>query len=228
MQPVLQRRGDQRLVALLDRPQQHRQEARVAHGVAVGHHGGQYPPGLVGAERKVRRQGHEPQLRVGQILHRVHLSPQQHGGGQPAQQRRSQIVGVALDLRGQGQELPPVKGFARHHVGRHGAGGDQRRGGAQSPAHGDVGLNVDVYRRHVDAPQFVPHLGIGHIGQIFLRLILLVAAGEAEMLCRGEGQGIVKAQGTAQYVKARRQIGGGGRDADGHLLHTASPAFFRT
>ena len=186
MQPVLQGGGDQLLVPLLDGPQQHRQKAGVAHRVAVGHHGGQHAPRLVGAEGEVRRQRHKPQLRMGQILHRVHLSAQQHGSGQAAQQRRGQIVGVTLDLRGQGQQLPLVKGLARHDVGRHGAGGDQRRRGAKAPAHGNIRLNVDMHRRHVTAAQLPPHPLIGHIGQILRCLILLVTAGEAQPLRRGK------------------------------------------
>ena len=228
VQPVLQRRGDQIFIALLDGPQQHRQIAAVAHGVAVGHHGGQYPTRFMGAEGEVRRQRHKPQLRMGQVVHRIHLAAQHHGGSQTAQQRRSQIVGMPLNLRGQGQQLPLVKGLTGHEIGRRRACGDQGRRGTQPPAHGNIGLNMDVHRRHVTAAQLLPHPGIGDIRQILLILILLLAAGKAQRLRRSEGQGVVQAQGTAQHIEAGCQIGGGGRHTDRYLFHAVSPAFFST
>ena len=168
------------------------------------------------------------QLRMGQILHRVDLTASHHGRGHTAQQRRSQIVRVSLDLRCQRQQLPAVKGFSGHIVGSGSAGGDQRRRGAKPPAHGNLSVNVDMHRRHVAAAQLLPDPGIGHIGQILFILILLLTAGKAQLVRRCKGECIVQSQRAAQHIKTGGQIGRCGRNTNRHLFHSLSPAFLST
>ena len=65
------------------------------------------------------------------------------GANGTAQDGRGDVIGMALDLGGNADELSAVDGMARQRGGRHNAGDDAGGAGTQATSDGHIGLNVD-------------------------------------------------------------------------------------
>ena len=112
---------------------------------------------------------------------------------------------------------------APQHVGAHGTGHQQRGRGTQTPADGDVGVDVDFY-----APDFLTeggqHGAVGYVGKIVGTGEGFVAAGDLQTAVRFfEGDVGIQAQGHAEGVEAGAEVRCGGRHTDGYSFHNVSP-----
>ena len=116
---------------------------------------------------------------------------------------RGQIVRMALHGVGDVQQALGGQFVSPQHVGPHGSRHQQGSGGAQAPADGNVGVDVNF-----DPPDFlthgVQHGTVGGVGQIVRAGELLVAAGDLQSgVGFLEGDIGIQAQGAAEGVKPR-------------------------
>ena len=126
---------------------------------------------------------------------------------------------MALHGVGDVQQALGAELAAPQHVGAHGTGHQQGCGGAQTPADGDVGVDMDFY-----APDLLAeggqHGAVRGVGQIVRPGEGFVAAGDLQPGIRLlKGHVRIQAQGAPEGIKPRPQVGGGCRHPDGYLVH---------
>ena len=123
------------------------------------------------------------------------------GADGTAQDGRGDVIGMALDLGGNADELGTVDGVARQRGGSHDAGDDAGGAGTQAASDGHVGLNVDGNGESRLAPRG-QCIDKAHVDQVVLVLEFLGAARDGELVGTLEGEVRVEADGHAEGVVA--------------------------
>ena len=227
MQLILGGDGQQVMPPVAEGRRQQRRPGQVVDRVLVGDLPRQGGAGRLGQQFVVGHHRRKAEAGVHFPLDRIHFPTLKDAGGQPAQQGRGHVVGVALDGGGQGQQLLGVEHVPQHPVGPQQAGDDAGRRGAQAPRHGDgVGLD-DLQRRDALAHpveqalgRAVDQVGLapGDAGAVRRRDVQLVA-----LL---KGGGVVQGDCQAHRVEAGAHVGAGGRDRNfdlhGALLQSSA------
>ena len=123
------------------------------------------------------------------------------GADGTAQDSGGDVIGMALDLGGNADELGTVDGVACQRGGGHNAGDDTGGAGAQAAGDGNVSLNVDGDGEGRLAPcgQCIDK---AHVDQVVLVLEFLGAARDGELVGALEGEVRVEADGHAEGVVA--------------------------
>ena len=149
-------------------------------------------------------------------IHRHGQAVVHHGGGEATVKGRGQVVRVALHGVGDVQQALGGELVAPEQVGAHGTGYQQGGGGTKPSADGDLGFNVNFY-----APDLLAeggqHGAEGGVGHVVRAGVGLVAAGDFKAhVGLLEGHIGVQAQGAAEGVEPRPQVGGGSGNANGN------------
>ena len=223
MEPVLHGGAQQLFVPKLQRLEHQCAVGDVVNGVPAVDLLRQNGTGEGGGQGEIRNENQKfpPGVQGKADAHRqtaVH-----HGRGQAAQESGGQIVRMAFHGVGDVEKTLGGELIAPQDVGAHGAGHQQRGGGAETPADGNVGVNVNFH-----APDFLAqgtqHGAVGGVGQIVRPRVGFVAAGDLQTgIGFFKGDVGVQAQGAAEGVKPGAEVCGGGGNADGNSFHAASP-----
>ena len=177
MKLVLHGGTQQLLVTQFQSLQHQRTVGDVVNGISPIHLLRQHRTGFGSGQVEVRNQSQEFPVRVQGEIDADRQAVVHHGGGQTAVKGRSQVVRVAFHGIGNIQQTLGGQLVAPQHIGAHGARYQQCGRRTQTPAHGDVGIDVDFH-----TPQLFAHGGkggaVGYIGQIIGARKFLGTAGD--------------------------------------------------
>ena len=202
MEPILHGVAQQLFVSQFQGLQHKSAVGDVVDGVGTVDLLRQYASGQGSGQVKVRNQSQKFPVRVQGEADGHRQTTVHHGSGEAAVKGRGQVVRVAFHGVGDVQKTLGRQLVAPQHVGAHGSGYQQSGGGAEAPADGDVGIDVDFH-----APDFLAHGvqygAVGGIGQVVRAGEFFVAAGNFQTGLRlFKGNVGVQAQGAAEGVKA--------------------------
>ena len=193
----------------------------VGGGVGVGHGGRQQPAGHLGRQPVGRHEGDGPDPRVHRRLVGPHVLVVLAADDEPAEERRRDVVGVPLELVGQGEAVvqpQPVRP-ALDERPRQGDAADDRRRRRSEPARvGDAVRAREEERRRRDlhrAERRVhrPDDQVGGIQRYDARALARHLDHEGVATDLG-GQLVAQLEREAEAVVAGAEVGAGGRDGD--------------
>ena len=127
MQTISHRGAQQRNVSAAKCAQQQRRAGDVEYRVRARHIVRQNAARVGGGQLKRRDERREVQLGGEWIVNRKGNARLDRGGGQPAEERRGDIVGVPLKRRRDREQLIPAHAELMNGVRRHDAADEQRR-----------------------------------------------------------------------------------------------------
>ena len=219
VEAVIHGKGEQFRVAVLQRAQQQRTAGDVEYRVRARDRFRQNAACQSGGKLKGRDQRckEEPVADREAPRHRL---PARHGGhAQSAVEGGGDVVGVALHLGGQQEQLIARKAELVQLIGGDDPGADQSRGGSQPARDGDGRPSEADRHAPVADTAALKHAAVGAQGQVVLVPVGLAAAEDFRLLSGLKTDFIIKLPGDAEAVKARTQIGGAGRNTNDHSGH---------